>query len=215
MLLRETIQKTNLCFYKTLQTLRSFFYGKHQKLSKLPSFNPFSCGGRGSRKDYQRDQFYIKFCDEWEASLNKAKESYNSSLMASEEQRKEKVACSGSFVKSAKQSPANGKQEGVVEEKKNRESPQIGKEESCSSKNTNGDGGLGGHVLSEKMKDLEMMDTDDLEQVLDVEEALHYYSRLTSPLYVDIVDKFFMDMHTDFSIPQVSTSINNSKRRFG
>jgi hypothetical protein len=212
LLIRETIQKTNNCFYKTLQNLKAFFYGKYQKLPKPPSFNPFSCGSRGSRKDYQRDQFYIKFCDEWEASLDKAKESYNiSSLMASKEQRKEEDhACSGSFIKFAKQSPVKGRQEGVVEEKKNKESPQIGKEESCS-KNTNGEG----HVLAEKIKDLEMMETDDVEHVLDVEEALHYYSRLTSPLYLDIVDKFFMEMYTEFSVPQVSTSINSSKRKFG
>lgn len=210
LLIRETIHKTKLCFYKTLQNLKSFCYGKCQKLPKFPSFNPFSCSGSGrrSRKEYQIDQFYIKFCDEWEASLDKAKESYNTSLMASKEHRKEEAAedaCRGSFIKFAKRSPVK-----VEEEQKKKESTQIGKEESCS-KNTN-EGGL---VLAQKMKDMEMIDTDDMEHVLDVEEALHYYSRLTSPLYVEIVDKFFTDMYTEFSVPQVSNSINTSKRRFG
>jgi hypothetical protein len=217
--IRETIHKTKLCFYKTLQTLKSFCYGKCQKLPKLPSFNPFSCGSgrRGSRKEYQIDQFYIKFCDEWEASLDKAKESYNTSLKASKEHKKEEEAeeedaCHGSFIKFSKQSPVKGnKQQGVEEEQKNKESPQIGKEEESCSKKTN----QGGLVLAQKMKDLEMMETDDVEHVLDVEEALHYYSRLTSPLYVDIVDKFFRDMYTEFSAPQVSNSINTSERRFG
>ncbi|KAI4324743.1 hypothetical protein MLD38_030200 [Melastoma candidum] len=56
--------------------------------------------------------------------------------------------------------------------------------------------------LARRMKELDMMDSDgDLEQVLDVEEALHYYSRLKSPVYMEIVDRFFMDMYNDFSTP--------------
>lgn len=58
-------------------------------------------------------------------------------------------------------------------------------------------GKKGVHVLAQKMKEMEMMDNvGDVEHLLDIEEALHYYSRLTSPVYLDIVDKFFMDMNT-------------------
>ncbi|KAJ6415936.1 hypothetical protein OIU84_004680 [Salix udensis] len=65
----------------------------------------------------------------------------------------------------------------------------------------------------DKMKELEMMDVSNVEHVLDVEEALHYYSRLKSPVYQDIVDEFFTDMYTEFSVPQAAASINSSKRR--
>ncbi|THF98523.1 hypothetical protein TEA_001166 [Camellia sinensis var. sinensis] len=41
-----------------------------------------------------------------------------------------------------------------------------------------------------------MVDKSNIEHVLDIEEVLHYYSRLTCPAYVDIVDKFFMDIWT-------------------
>lgn len=58
-----------------------------------------------------------------------------------------------------------------------------------------------------------MMVGDDVENVLDVEEALLYYSRLKTPVYLDIVGRFFMDMYTEFSVPQASTRINNSKQR--
>ncbi|PQM35185.1 uncharacterized protein Pyn_22646 [Prunus yedoensis var. nudiflora] len=74
---------------------------------------------------------------------------------------------------------------------------------------------MNGGSLAKRMKEFEMVDTSDVEQVLDVEEALHYYSRLKSPVYVDIVDKFFLDMYSDFSVPPASININNSKRRLG
>lgn len=80
--------------------------------------------------------------------------------------------------------------------------------------NMNGNGVS--NILAKRMKEFEMVDTGDVEQVLDVEEALHYYSRLKSPVYLDIVDKFFLDMYSDFSVPPSSSiSTNNSKQRLG
>ncbi|KEH16561.1 hypothetical protein MTR_0147s0020 [Medicago truncatula] len=64
----------------------------------------------------------------------------------------------------------------------------------------------GAHVLAQKMKELDMMDSGDLEHVLDIEEALHYYSRLKSPVYLDIVNRFFIDINSDFTLPQPSVS---------
>ena len=42
-----------------------------------------------------------------------------------------------------------------------------------------------------------MMDIINVDHVLDI-EVLYYYSRLTCPAYLDIVDKFFMDMYAEF-----------------
>ncbi|KAI4387408.1 hypothetical protein MLD38_005245 [Melastoma candidum] len=81
--------------------------------------------------------------------------------------------------------------------------------------------------LARKMKEMEMADAGDMEQVLDIEEALHYYSRLKSPVYMEIVDRFFMDMYDDFSAPPssrvrrvqhpaaLSKCITGSRRRLG
>ncbi|KAG2722939.1 hypothetical protein I3843_02G128000 [Carya illinoinensis] len=193
MLLRETISKTKILFRKTLQNFKSFFFHRYQKLPKLPSFNHLTRGSR-NRKDHQKDQFYMSFFDELEANLDKVKESYSSSIMASKEPRKgTEDARSGNFVKLANQSPAKSKQQ-EKEKKTNKERSQIGKREESCSKNTNGEEGHG--LTAQKMKDLEMMEAGDVEQVLDVEEALHYYSRLTSPVYLDLVDKFFMDIYS-------------------
>lgn len=68
------------------------------------------------------------------------------------------------------------------------------------------------YVLAQKMQDLEMMDLNDMDHAMDVEEVLHYYSRLNCPAYVEIVDNFFMDMYSEF---QPSGSLNNSTRKLG
>lgn len=61
------------------------------------------------------------------------------------------------------------------------------------------------YVVAQKLKELKMIDNSNEEHMLDVEEILHYYSRLTCPAYLDIVDKFFMEMHSElFSINQSS-----------
>ncbi|GFZ11794.1 hypothetical protein Acr_23g0001790 [Actinidia rufa] len=76
------------------------------------------------------------------------------------------------------------------------------------------DGG-GNYVLAQKMKELEMMELTEVDHVLDIEEVLHYYSCLKCPAYLDIVDKFFIDMYSEFSLPKPSSSISGSSRRLG
>jgi len=102
---------------------------------------------------------------------------------------------------------SSGEDGEVEEEKKSRGSCELEKKEWLKMKE-------GGNELAQKMKELEMMDTGDVEHVLDIEEALHYYSRLTSPVYLDIVDKFFTDMHTEFSVQESSvTAVKRSKSK--
>ncbi|XP_057535917.1 uncharacterized protein LOC130813972 [Amaranthus tricolor] len=66
------------------------------------------------------------------------------------------------------------------------------------------------YILAQKMKDLEMIYVGDVDHTLDIEEALHYYSRITCPVYVEMVNKFFMDMYTDFHVLQPGISIGSS-----
>ncbi|KAG8388338.1 hypothetical protein BUALT_Bualt02G0115300 [Buddleja alternifolia] len=77
-------------------------------------------------------------------------------------------------------------------------------------------GYLAADHLAQKMKELEMMDMNDMDHVVDIEEVLHYYSHLKSPVYLEIVDNFFMDMYLEFHLPMPLTrSVNNSMRRMG
>ena len=206
----ESIQKTKNFFHKTIENLKSFFFVGYQKLSKPPLPDPFSCTG-GSRKKHQKDRFYTDFCNDWEVGLEEAKMRKNDA-MTLKEQMREEDECSGSFMNFADTSPVkNKKQNGGKEEKKKVGTSQLSKGEEQYFYKRDG----GSYALAQKMKELEMMDVGDMEHVLDVEEALHYYSRLKSPVYLSIVDKFFMDMYSEFSVPQVTASINISKRRFG
>lgn len=55
-------------------------------------------------------------------------------------------------------------------------------------------------LLAKKLKELENMDimrNNIVENVLDIEELLHYYSTLTCPVYIDIFDKFFVGIYSD------------------
>ncbi|MED6165648.1 hypothetical protein PIB30_101688, partial [Stylosanthes scabra] len=61
-------------------------------------------------------------------------------------------------------------------------------------------------VMEKKLRELEMLETRDrVEHVLDIEEVIHYYSRLNCPLYIEIVDKFFMEIYTDFFAEHVNS----------
>ncbi|XP_010098064.2 uncharacterized protein LOC21408861 [Morus notabilis] len=124
--------------------------------------------------------------------------------------KEEESACDENYLKLEEQNPVKNKKQGLKEKKKIGSS-RVGKAKEPNSRNTNATG----HVLAQKMRELEMIDAGDMEQALDIEEAIHYYSRLKSPVYLDIVDKFFVDMYSELSIPQASAKISNSKRRRG
>ncbi|KAI4355644.1 hypothetical protein L6164_004394 [Bauhinia variegata] len=208
MLLRETIRKTKVFFNKTLFNFKSFFFGGYQKLPRSLSFNPFSCASSNALT-YTRDEFYNEFYDEWQSDLNRIKKNGDYSISGSTKEPEISDAGTGSIVKFEKPSPVKDSHvgSGKAKEKKNKgHSQSAGKREGlCSSG--------GAQVLAQKMKELEMMDAGDVEQALDIEEALHYYSRLTSPVYLDIVDQFFVDMHSEFSAPQPSVRVKRQKER--
>ncbi|KAB5563918.1 hypothetical protein DKX38_003972 [Salix brachista] len=205
MQLRESIHSTKKLFHNTIQNLKSIFFGGYQKLTKHSSFNPFSCGS-GNVRNYQTGQYYEDFFNELECDLEKGMKRKSSSLMGSEEPVRDEYV-SNETDRTLANSPQRKKQ--GEKEEMNKKICRPKKAEEKSSKNMN----ESGYVLAQKMKELEMMDVSNVEHVLDVEEALHYYSRLKSPVYQDIVDEFFTDMYTEFSVPQAAASINSSKRR--
>lgn len=52
-------------------------------------------------------------------------------------------------------------------------------------------------MVEEKLRELKMLDISNVDYVMDIEEVLYFYSRLTSPTYLEIVDRFFMEMYLD------------------
>lgn len=205
MLLRETIRKTKLLLHKSLKNFKSFF-GGYQKLPRSLSFNPFLGRSGNTSRTYTSDQFYNEFYDMLQSDLSRMNRSEHDISMRRPKEVEEPMGdAAAAATASAKKSPQK-----KVKEKKNKGNFK----KDLNSKNKNEEGV---HDLAQKMKELEMADSGDVEHVLDIEEALHYYSRLTSPVYLDIVDKFFTDMHSEINLPQSSVSIKHSKskRRFG
>lgn len=61
-------------------------------------------------------------------------------------------------------------------------------------------------LVEEKLKELEMLDKSNVDHILDIEEVLHYYSRLTCPAYLELVDKFFLDIYAEFFKPPLNNT---------
>lgn len=200
MLLKRTIHKTKKLVQKALQNIKSYIFGGYQKLSRAPSLNLFS--STNNLKLQQLDNFYKDFCEQWESDRNEA---------TTPRKNKSTISVKGAIrEENASNESAINLEPRVLKNKEEKRGAAEHKTASFQRRN-----GGGGHGLAQKMKEMEMMDVHDVDHVLDVEEVLHYYSRLKSPVYQDLVDKFFMDMYSDFSIPQSSGSTNNSMRRLG
>ncbi|KAL4335332.1 hypothetical protein GQ457_07G031850 [Hibiscus cannabinus] len=204
MLVMESIQKTKNMFHKSVVNLKYFLSVGYQKISKTTLPDPFSCSGC-SRKKGRKDRAFADFSYNWEIGLEESEMMMNDAIIAMslKEQMRDEDECNGSLMNFSDTS-----QEKKVKETGGEEGgKKVSKGEEQYYYKRNGDGS---YDLAQKLKELEMMDVGDMEQELDVEEALHYYSRLKSPVYLSIVDRFFMDMYSEFSLP----SINSSKRRF-
>ncbi|KAE9600479.1 hypothetical protein Lal_00045376 [Lupinus albus] len=215
MLLRETIHKTKVLFHKSLRNFKSFFLGRYKKLPRSLSFNPF-LGRSGNARTYTSDQFYNEFYDILQSDINsRCFQTQSNSIQTTQTEpknwsRKSSMRNSEALtVSTGTRNNVSFAEYGVLKENKNKGNCEFGKKSDLVSKRKI----KGDKVLAQKMKELEMMESGDIEHELDIEEALHYYSRLSSPVYLGIVDKFFMDMHSEFSLPQSSVRIKHSKSK--
>ncbi|KAH7511911.1 uncharacterized protein LOC112490439 [Ziziphus jujuba] len=236
MLLRKSISGTKKFFQKTLGGLKSLFSkGDYEKLPKSsPQNNAFSYTTAAvadvnhvhtNYKDL--DKFYTELAQEYwdnihvEDHQSKRKIITTATSTPTKQDHREfdqsgnlkKLAHNSSPVKVMKNNNMETQQRRVVypnnhninKVKKNRreeeEEEEMGERRSW--------------LVEEKLKELEMLDISNVDHVLDIEEVLHYYSRLTCPAYLEIVDKFFLDIYAEFfKPPPVSaTRINSSRLR--
>lgn len=204
MFFRKTIHKTKNFFQNTLQNLKSFLFGDYQKLPKAHPLIPFSISSTNNQKMQHLDNFYREFSEHWDSNSNKVVQKKKKNIMSMKEATGDN-ASNGNFVNYEMQNAVKNTQEERAREENNN------LESYLRSTSTSGRG----YVFVETMKELEIMDMNDVDHVLDIEEILHYYSRLTCPVYLDLVDTFFMDMYSEFILPQPSASINSSMRRLG
>ncbi|XWS26855.1 hypothetical protein CRYUN_Cryun26dG0066300 [Craigia yunnanensis] len=215
MLLTNSISNTKKFFQKTLQSFKSFFSGvePYQKLPKTSLSNPFSFSTAADvdmnpqTSNYQDlEKFYSDFTDRWDSDNGKAKKRNKKKIMSTDPTAEQKEGNKGSFTQFTRQRREDNDQSktrsGKVEERQEDYLYSKGKREARSLS------------VAQKLKELEMMDMSNVDHVLDIEEVLHYYSRLTCPAYLDMVDKFFMDMYTEFLGPPASPRSVNSRPKF-
>ncbi|KAK1365390.1 hypothetical protein POM88_040951 [Heracleum sosnowskyi] len=90
----------------------------------------------------------------------------------------------------------DGKMEETIDDDDDENDDQK-KNEGCADEDMLEKDGIERCLVVQKLMDMEMIEPNNLENVQDIKEVLHLYSRLTCPVYVDIFDKFVMDMHSD------------------
>ncbi|GAB4850185.1 hypothetical protein Ancab_029480 [Ancistrocladus abbreviatus] len=196
--LKNSIQKTKCFLHKTLLALKLFLSEGYRNLSKTLILNP-SSNSNSDQKSNPSNDICPEFSIQWEPDHHQ-----ENTKNAKKETRMLPRAADANYLSGRSMKIAD---EATV--KKRQAQKNEGKRRGASCKC----GNAGNHALAQKMKELNMVDMGDVHHSLDVEEALHYYSRLTSPVYLDIVDEFFMDMYREFFLPQPSGSLTSSSRR--
>lgn len=214
MLLKKTIQKTKNFLHKTPHNLKSFLFGGHHKLPKAARhFNPFfsvskriSDSKRISKTTVKElDDLYRDYYQQWHQPDHKEIQERE---ITDKTARKYQGMAEGDSSESQRKLAVRFGMEDIERERR-KEDEKKGRQVLTRSTSK------GGVTLLQKMEELEMMEAEDMDNVLDIEEVLQCYSLLNSPVYVDIVDRFFMDMYTEFSIRKPSGSVNSSMRRLG
>lgn len=208
MLFRNSISSTKKFFNKTLGNLKNLFSaGSYQKLPKSPAiYNAYGTSMSASTTAHVHDmnihntssykdldKLYNDLTDQWDSK----RQSNNKRLVISPPAlqdhkvvlRRDHEACDLNNKVISKR----------VEESRTAFSSEMKEPKR-------------GCLVAEKLKELEMLDISNVDHVLDVQEVFHYYSRLTCPAYVEIVDRFFMEMCTEFFGP-ASTPGRSKKSR--
>lgn len=146
------------------------------------------------------DTFYAEFTNQWDHNKEKAavKRSENKILIST---RTNEMRYENSMEYATVDS-VNEKKGIIGKERKRRGNDQFFSTSVGSRRVVREEKGC---LVTRKLRELEMMDVSNVEHVLDIEEVLHYYSRLTCPAYLDIVDKFFMEMYSELINLKAST----------
>lgn len=214
MLLRSSLSNTRKFFHRTLESFKSFLScGNYQKLPKTPSpfVNPYNHANGGSEypppsKDL--DRFYTDFTDRWDSdkgnhhtAKKRGKDRAAAMFMDTLQEnvtREENPPTKFSMSKPTPPSKNDHRErrewpgKKMVRSSSSHDRRREGS--SCSKSVREARSGL----IAQKLKELEKMDMSNIDHVLDIEEVLHYYSLLTCPAYVEIVDKFFTEMYGEF-----------------
>ncbi|CAL1414423.1 unnamed protein product [Linum trigynum] len=209
MLLRSPISNTRRFFQRTLQSVKSLFSNSssnadYRKIPK-PSPPPFtamdrtsgvggSFGRRRSKDGF--DRLYVEYGERWEKKPA-AKNREGNCLTKCRAEGHARVKSQRYHQARSKSLPKMGDGGGGGEN--NGEEKLLSREERS-------------WLVARKLKELETVDMSNVDHALDIEEIMHYYSRLRCPEYLDLVDKFFMDVYAEFFSAAAPVSVNSRSR---
>ena len=226
MLLR-TISNTKKFFQKTVESFKSFLSGGYERLPKNSPCNSFPCGGGSIHHQVKCTHSYRELNEYYRPDSSTQRDAIGIHPEQTNKARSKKKESSTALVSRnesrvpddlmnyADHGGGPGKNFYQVDRKENPKKKKIlyqGKRYQDFS-STRGLKGERSSLVEKKLKELEMLDKSNVEHVLDIEEVLHYYSRLTCPAYVDIVDSFFMDMYAELLNGQQASSRHNVNSR--
>ncbi|KAI4350860.1 hypothetical protein L6164_005267 [Bauhinia variegata] len=207
MLLRSSISGTKKFFRRTLENFRSFFSGasSYERLPqpKTPTQSKFSSSSvmdmNNNQPSYNElEKFYADLSSQWDSSgkHNARSRSKEKTVLSPSPRKEEKDVYNGSYVRLSpvqkrsnqrKETEEFGKQKmksGITLQRGRKQDSKLREERHC--------------AMEQKLRELEMLDIGNVDYILDIQEVLHYYSRLTCPAYLEIVDKFFMEVCSEF-----------------
>ncbi|TKY44641.1 ATP-dependent RNA helicase DDX11 [Spatholobus suberectus] len=215
-MLLSSISSTKKFFQKTIKNFKSFFSPGYQRLPKASPHSHFSYSVAASsamdmtsNTSYQdMEKLYTDFSDQWESENEKARRGIKKK--AALPSKKENEVYSGSYISLSSASHAQKKNK-VMEKKVEGDNNQNNKRSLTLQKGRQKESSFMSMCMKEhrycmveqKLRELEMLDMNNVEYILDIEEVLHYYSRLTCPAYLEIVDKFFLEMYSELFGPSV------------
>lgn len=202
MLLRSSITSTKKFFQKTVKNFKSLFSTGYQRLPKSPSHTPCSVSAmnamdmNSNTSYHDMEKLYSDFSDQWEEEKEKEWRRINKKAAAlpSPTQQENKV-----YNGSKKMQV--GKTEEFAKKNNKRSLTLQSTKQKDSSFNSMGMKEHRYFMVRQKLRELEMLDMSNEDHLMDIEEVLHYYSLLTCPVYLDIVDRFFLEMYSELSGP--------------
>ncbi|KAJ4833424.1 hypothetical protein Tsubulata_034351 [Turnera subulata] len=228
------LTNTKKFFHRTIQSFKSLFSGvQYEKLPKTPPpitdpYPPHTTmmtSTQTSFKNQEMDKFYRDYNEKWlptdqeRAKNHEKKEIIKSSPSPSSSSKTKQERGGhdqkGNFINYSTPTPAKNFQirtrkdcsTNYSHNNQGKNNFYGGNKRSQLQNNSDPEGNTRearSFVVAQKLKELEMMDVSNIDHVLDIEEVLHYYSRLTCPAYLELVDKFFMEIYAEFFAPLVS-----------
>ncbi|KAF3660769.1 hypothetical protein FXO38_03965 [Capsicum annuum] len=175
MFLKTSISTTKKLFQKTLDSVKYIFSGGYQKIPKSP---PCYAGGANtnfSQSYTELDKFYVH----GDRHKKKKKKTITMSPPAKENEVRRK----GNYHQVVGLKDDLKRKEIITYERKKKYQDPRREERS--------------YLVAQKLQELKMLENYEDQHALDIEQVLYYYSRLTCPAYVEIVDKFFMEVYSE------------------